>query len=95
MVSSDLGKTRHPSFPSEAWSDRIEGLPASLEAVRGVRFDPDDAGGKAQADASRSTGGGVPVYRISKALLNKVASHWTAGRMQYVMIRHAIFGAPL
>lgn len=80
MVSSVLGQTRHAGFPSGAWSDRIDGLPASLEAVRGVRFDPDDAGSKAQADSGASAGGGAPVYRISKALLNKVPPSWTAWR---------------
>ncbi len=89
MVSSVLGQTRHAGFPSGAWSDRIDGLPASLEAVRGVRFDPDDAGSKAQADTGASAGGGAPVYRISKALLNKVPPSWTAWRMQHVTIRHA------
>lgn len=89
MVSSVLGQTRHAGFPSGAWSDRIDGLPASLEAVRGVRFDPDDAGSKAQADSGASAGGGAPVYSISKALLNKVPPSWTAWRMQHVTICHA------
>lgn len=76
MVSSIRGQTRAPRFPSELWADRIESLPASLEAIREVHFDPDDAASKAMADAGvQGAVWGCPAYAISKVLLNKVGAY--------------------
>ena len=73
MVSSSRGQTRSRRFPSETWAHRIESLPSSLEAIRGVKFDPDDAGSKTMAEAGMNGAvWGCPAYAISKALLNKV-----------------------
>lgn len=73
MVSSSAGKTRGSWFPSEDYATEIEGLPSTLDAVRGVRWNPNDKGAKELAD--KGIAGPTPtrpVYCVSKALLNKV-----------------------
>mmetsp|Transcript_5060 Transcript_5060/g.14545 ORF Transcript_5060/g.14545 Transcript_5060/m.14545 type:complete len:305 (-) Transcript_5060:512-1426(-) len=72
MVSSSAGKTRGSWFPSEDYATEIEGLPSTLDAVRGVRWNPNDKGAKELAD--KGIAGPTPtrpVYCVSKALLNK------------------------
>jgi NAD(P)-dependent dehydrogenase (short-subunit alcohol dehydrogenase family) len=71
-VSSTMGKFDTPGWPSEAYKARIQAAD-SLDVLQQIGFDAADKGCQTSA---ASSGGvpGVPVYRISKALLNQATA---------------------
>ena len=68
-----LAKTRNDGFTSVLFADKVEAL-KTLAAVKAVKFDPDDEEGAANAalDQADPTAFKFPLYRASKALLNRV-----------------------
>lgn len=71
IVNVSSGLADLSALPSAAYRERIEAA-NSLDELRAISFDPEDAGCKKVGIPERTAGKpGVPVYRISKAMLNK------------------------